>query len=148
METRQGPHDSRHHFTRRRIASRFAERLIVNRDNGDARRRGTRAGKKEAPVEGQIFDPVQRGSETVDLQSAEGGAEEERRDEKDARQEPGRPRPFSRHSLAETGKKRPDPFVRPHVPQQDVSVGVMSTPCPSLRTTNRFKRRLVTATTP
>ncbi len=52
MKTRQRPHEAGHHFARRRIASRFAERLIVNRDDDHARWRGTGAGKKEAPVEG------------------------------------------------------------------------------------------------
>ena len=61
MEARQRPHDARHHWARWRVASRFAERLIVDRDENDARRRRTRAGEKKAPVEGQVFDPVQRG---------------------------------------------------------------------------------------
>ena len=45
--------------------------------------------------------------------SAKRGADEERRDEKAAGQEPGRSRPFSRHSLAETGKKGPHPGLPP-----------------------------------
>ena len=36
LKTRQRPHEASHHFARRRIASRFAERLIVNRDNDHA----------------------------------------------------------------------------------------------------------------
>ena len=113
MEGRQGPDDTRHHFARGPIASRVPERLVVNRHNDDARRRRTRPGEKKAPVEGQVFDPVQRGSETVDLQSAQRGAEDERRGEKPAGQEPGRSGPLGRHSLAETRKKGPHPGFPP-----------------------------------
>ena len=113
MKRRQGPHDARHHFARGRFASRFAQRLVVNRDDDDARRRGTRAGEKKTPVEGQIFDPVQRRRDAVDLKSAKGAADDERRDEKGAGQEPRRSRPFSRHSLAKTRKKRPHALISP-----------------------------------
>src|ERR1700733_9767116 len=113
MKTRQRSQEASHHFARRRIASRFAERLIVNRDNDHARWRGTGACKKEAPVEGQVFNSVQRGSEAVNLLRTESAADDERRGEKAARQEPGRSRPFSRHSLAETGKEGPHPGIPP-----------------------------------
>src|SRR5580693_5329460 len=90
MKTRQRSHEASHHFARRRIASRFAERLIVNRDNDHARWRGTGACKKEAPVEGQVFNSVQRGSEAVDLLRAESAADDERRGQEGGDEEPGK----------------------------------------------------------
>src|ERR1700677_4018787 len=87
MKSRQRPHETSHHFARRHAASRFAERLIVNRDDDDARWRGTRAGKKEAPVEGQVFYSVQRRSKAVHLLRAQSSADEEGRNQKGAGQE-------------------------------------------------------------
>src|SRR5580700_10257622 len=136
MKTRQRPHEASHHFARRRIASRFAERLIVNRDNDHARWRGTGAGKKEAPVEGQVFNSVQRGSEAVNLLRAQSTADDHRCGQKGAGEEPGRP---GRSVAIHSPKRERRALTRssPHVlATTDVSVGVMSTPCPSVRTTN------------
>ena len=70
MELRHGPHDTRGHFARGGAASGFAQRLVVNRHDHDAWGRGTHAGEKEAPVEGEGFDPVQWRSNAIDLKRA------------------------------------------------------------------------------
>ena len=115
VEVRQGSHDARHHLARRGFATRFAERLVINRNDDDALRRRTRASEEEAPVEGQVFNSVERRSDAVQLQSAEAGAEDERRGEKAAGQNPGRSRPLGRHSFPKTGKKRPNSGLPPRL---------------------------------
>ena len=69
-----------------------------------------------------------------------------------ARKEPVRSREGPGRSVAIHSPKRERRALTrssPHVlATMDVSVGVMSTPCPCVRTTNSFRRRLVTATAP
>jgi hypothetical protein len=44
-----------------------AARLVVDRHDDDAVRRGPRSGEEKSPVEGQVFDPIQGGSRASDL---------------------------------------------------------------------------------
>ena len=67
MERRQALHDLRDHLAGRSVSARFAQRLVVDRDNGHIRRRGARAGEEKAPVKGEVLDPVERRRKADDL---------------------------------------------------------------------------------
>ena len=87
MGVRQRAHDPGQTLSRHGIAPGFAESPVVDRDDDDAFRRGTRACEKEAPVERQVFDPVQSGGGAADLLDARQNSENNAGGEKNARQQ-------------------------------------------------------------
>ena len=91
----------------------FAERLVVDRDNDHAVRGRTRAGQKKPPVEGQIFDPVQRGGGAHHLIEAEPGAKNKGGDDEAAGQQPEKGRRFRSALLPEAERRAPN-LASPH----------------------------------